>query len=246
MNRPPAARLDRLLANLGYGSRREVHILIAQGSVTLDGERLRDVGQKIAVAADLAERMTVQGRPLDPPAPLTLILHKPLGVVCSHKEPGRSLYELLPPRWRARDPGLSRIGRQDAETTGLLLVTDDGDLLHRVISPRNHVAKRYRVTLDRPLTGEEGAHFASGTLMLENEAKPLAPAHLEPLGPTTAYLTITEGRYHQVRRMFAAAGNHVTALHRDRIGGLDLPDDLPPGEFRILSSAQHSAIFADG
>ncbi len=246
MSRPPAARLDRLLANLGYGSRREVHIMIAQGAVTLDGERLRDMGQKIAVAPDLAERMTVQGRPLDPPAPLTLILHKPLGVVCSHKEAGRSLYELLPARWRARDPGLSSIGRLDADTTGLLLVTDDGDLLHKVISPRNHIAKRYHVTLDRPLRGDESALFASGTLMLESETKPLAPARLEPLGQTSAYLTITEGRYHQVRRMFAAAGNHVTALHRDRVGGLDLPGDLAPGAFRILSPAQHSAIFADG
>ena len=244
MSRPPAARLDRLLANLGYGSRREAHALIAQGSVTLDGARLRDVGQKIPVTADLVDRMRVQGRPLDPPAPLTLILHKPLGVVCSHTVAGRSLYEWLPPRWRSRDPALSSIGRLDADTTGLLLLTDDGDLLHRVISPRSHIAKRYHVTVDRALTGEESALFASGTLMLEGEAKPLAPARLEPLGPTDAWLTITEGRYHQVRRMFAAVGNHVTALHRDRIGALDLPDDLAPGAYRVLSPAEMAAIFA--
>jgi 16S rRNA pseudouridine516 synthase len=241
---PPSARLDRLLANLGYGSRREVQALIGAGAVTLDGARLRDGGQKIPVTADLTEHMQVRGQPLDPPAPLTLILHKPLGVVCSHRESGRSLYELLPVRWRAREPVLSSIGRLDADTTGLLLITDDGTLLHRVISPRNHVAKRYHVTLDRPLTGDEATLFASGTLILEAETAPLAAAELAPISPTTCHLTITEGRYHQVRRMFAAVGNHVTALHRDRIGTLDLPADLAPGGFRRLASDEQAALFA--
>jgi 16S rRNA pseudouridine516 synthase len=235
VSKTPAARLDRLLANMGYGSRREAHALIGQGAVTLDGARLRDVGQKIPLTSDLAERMRVRGEPLDPPAPLTLMVHKPLGVVCSHREAGRSVYELLPARWRARDPMLSSIGRLDAETTGLLLVTDDGPLLHKVISPRNHIPKRYHATLDRPLRGEEAGLFGAGTLMLESETTPLAPAILEPLSPTSAWLTITEGRYHQVRRMFAAVGNHVLALHRDRIGSLDLPEDLSAGEWRVLT-----------
>ncbi len=243
MSKAPTARLDRLLANLGYGTRREVQGLIGAGKVVLDGKTLRDIGQRLAVVADLATRMTVRGAPLDPPAPLTLILHKPLGVVCSHREIGRSLYELLPERWRARDPVLSTIGRLDAETTGLLLITDDGGLLHRVISPRHHVPKRYRVTVDRPLAGTEAALFVAGTLVLEGESNPLAPANLEPLSDTTAFLTITEGRYHQVRRMFAAVGNHVTALHRDRIGALDLPQDLAPGHHRVISAAQLSAVF---
>jgi 16S rRNA pseudouridine516 synthase len=245
VSRPPAARLDRLLANMGYGSRREVQHLVAAGEVVLDGVALRDAGQRVPVTADLAGRMRIRGGPLDPPAPLTLILHKPLGVVCSHREAGRSVYELLPPRWRRRDPALSSIGRLDLDTSGLLLVTDDGALLHKVISPKSHVAKRYRVSLDRPLEGHEGDLFAAGTLVLEGDADPLAPAVLEPLSPTTAHLTVTEGRYHQVRRMFAAAGNHVAALHRDRIGGLDLPDDLPAGEFRILSAKERAAVFAD-
>lgn len=244
MSRPPAARLDRLLANLGYGSRREVQRLIADGGVVLDDETLRDAGQRLPVTVDLTTRMRVSGAPLDPPAPLTLILNKPLGVVCSHREPGRSVYELLPPRWRRRDPALSSIGRLDLDTTGLLLITDDGPLLHRIIAPRNHVAKRYRVTLDRPLEGHEADLFAAGTLVLESDTAPLAPAVLEPLSPTTAYLTLTEGRYHQVRRMFAAVGNHVTALHRDRLGGLDLPEDLPAGRFRILSEEEKAAVFA--
>ena len=244
MSKAPTARLDRLLANLGYGTRREVQALIGAGRVVLDGKTLRDIGQRLPVTSDLAQRMTVRGAPLDPPSPLTLIMHKPLGVVCSHREAGRSLYELLPDRWRARDPVLSTIGRLDAETTGLLLITDDGGLLHRVISPRNHVAKRYHVTLDRPLGGGEAALFAAGTLVLEGDTAPLATAQLEPLSATAAYLTITEGRYHQVRRMFAAVGNHVIGLHRDRIGALDLPRDLAPGVFRIITDSETAALFA--
>jgi 16S rRNA pseudouridine516 synthase len=237
-------RLDRLLANLGYGSRREVGHMVAGGLVVLDGKRLRDPGERLAVGPDLPEHLRVGAAPVDPPPPLTLILHKPLGVVCSHREPGRSVYELLPDRWRRRDPVLSTIGRLDAETSGLLLITDDGDLLHRVISPRNHVAKRYLATLDRPLRGDEGELFAAGTLVLEGESDPLAPARLEPLSETTAWLTITEGRYHQVRRMFAAIGNHVGALHRDRIGALALPEDLAPGAWRRASEAEKALLFA--
>ena len=238
------ARLDRLLANLGYGSRREVTALVARGQVLLDGATLKDAGARIAVTADLPARMTIAGQPVDPPAPLTLLMHKPLGVVCSHREPRRSIYELLPPRWQGRLPALSSVGRLDKETSGLLLITDDGPFLHRVISPKSQVAKRYVATLDRPLAGTEAEAFAAGTLMLEAETEPLAPAVLEPLGGTQARLTITEGRYHQVRRMFAAVGNHVTALRRDRIGGLNLPEDLPPGAWRILSSDEQAAIFA--
>ena len=238
------ARLDRLLANLGYGSRREVTELVARKQVLLDGAVVKDSGLKVAIAADLPGRLTVSGQPLDPPAPLTLVMHKPLDVVCSHREPGRSVYELLPHRWRAREPALSSIGRLDKDTTGLLLITDDGPFLHRVISPKSHVAKRYVATLARPLRGDEAEVFAGGTLMLEGDKDPLAPAVLEPLGATVARLTITEGRYHQVRRMFAAVGNHVAALHRDEIGGLALPEDLAPGAWRIATSDDLAAIFA--
>jgi 16S rRNA pseudouridine516 synthase len=238
------ARLDRLLANLGYGSRREVAALVARKQVVLDDVVLKDAGARVPVTADLPARMTIAGQLIDAPAPLTLIMHKPLGVVCSHREAGRSIYEMLPARWRARIPALSSIGRLDKDTSGLLLITDDGPFLHRVISPRAKVAKRYVATLDRPLTGEEAAIFAAGTLMLEGESDPLAPAILQPVGATEAILTITEGRYHQVRRMFAAVGNHVTALHRDRIGGLALPVDLEAGAYRILTPDEQAAIFA--
>jgi 16S rRNA pseudouridine516 synthase len=238
------ARLDRLLANLGYGSRRDVTDLVARKQVVLDGVTLKDAGARIAVTSDLPVRMTVSGQPIDPPAPLTILMHKPLDVVCSHREPGRSVYEILPQRWRAREPALSTIGRLDKDTSGLLLITDDGPFLHRVISPKSHVAKRYVATLDRPLKGDEAEVFASGELMLESETDPLAPAILEPVGERQALLTITEGRYHQVRRMFAAVGNHVTGLHRDRIGGLALPADMQPGAWRVLSPDEQAAILA--
>ena len=244
MTKALMARLDRLLANLGYGSRRDVQALVSAGKVTLDGVAIKDAGQKIAVTADLPQRMKIRGVAIDPPAPLVLIMHKPLDVVCSHREDGERIYDLLPKRWQIRDPALSSVGRLDKDTSGLLLITDDGPFLHRVISPRAHVAKRYLATLDRPVSEEDRGVFASGTLMLEGESDPLAPAGLEILTPTTAYLTITEGRYHQVRRMFAALGNHVTALHRDRIGALDLPDDLEDGAWRILDAAGTAAIFA--
>jgi 16S rRNA pseudouridine516 synthase len=236
-------RLDRLLANLGYGSRREVQGLVDAGEVALDGDVLTDAGARLAITPDLPARMTVEGVPLDPPPPLVLMMHKPLGVVCSHKEPGRSVYELLPNRWRGRNPALSTVGRLDADTSGLLLLTDDGAFLHRVISPKAHIAKRYAVTLDRPLRGDEAAVFASGTLILESETIPLRPAVLEARSPTTVWLTITEGRYHQVRRMFAAVGNHVAGLHRDRIGGLDLPRDLAAGGYRLLADQERAALF---
>lgn len=247
MSAPPKAvmaRLDRLLANLGYGSRREVTGLVARRQVVLDGVVLKDAGARIAVTADLPQRMTIAGQPADPPAPMTILMHKPLGVVCSHREPGRSVYELLPARWRAREPALSSIGRLDKETSGLLLITDDGPFLHRVISPKSHVAKRYRATLDRPLKGDEAAVFASGTLVLDSDSDPLAPAILRPTGEREALLTITEGRYHQVRRMFAAVGAHVTALHREAIGALTLPPDLAPGAWRLLTGDEQAAIFA--
>jgi 16S rRNA pseudouridine516 synthase len=237
-------RLDRLLANMGYGSRREVQGLVRAGQVLLDGAPVKDADLRLPVTPELADRMRVAGARLDPPPGMALMLHKPVGVTCSHKEAGPLVYDLLPTRWRARDPAISTVGRLDKETSGLLLLTDDGGLLHRIISPRNHVAKRYVATLARPLEGREGETFASGELLLDGEDKPLAPAVLEPLSPTLARLTITEGRYHQVRRMFAAVGNHVEALHRDRIGGLDLPDDLAPGAFRLMTPEAIAAIFA--
>jgi len=237
-------RLDRLLANMGYGSRKEVQQLVRAGLVTLDGKAVADAEMRLAVAPELSARMQVRGAALDPPPGMALMLHKPLGVTCSHKEAGPLVYDLLPGRWRARDPAISTVGRLDKETSGLLLMTDDGALLHRIISPKKHVAKRYLATLARPLEGHEAERFASGELMLDGEDKPLLPAKLEPLSERQAWLTITEGRYHQARRMFAAVGNHVEALHRDRIGALELPADLEPGAFRLMGAGDIAAVFA--
>lgn len=244
MKKPVSMRVDRLLGSMGYGSRAEMARLAKAGGIVLDGAELTDVSRRIAVTPDLPSRLHVDGRPLDPPPGLVLMLNKPLGMTCSHKEDGALVYDVLPDRWRRREPALSTIGRLDKQTSGLLLMTDDGDLLHRVISPKRHVAKVYRAALARPLAGTEAALFAAGGLVLEGEDKPLAPAELEVLSPTEVRLTVTEGRYHMVRRMFAAVGNHVEALHRERIGGLSLPDDLAPGEWRLLDSAEIDAIFA--
>ena len=240
----PTSRLDKLLANLGYGSRREIAGLARAGRIVLDGASLDDAGGRIAVTPDLPARLTVDGEGIDPPPGLALMLHKPLGVTCSHKEAGPLVYGLLPERWRRRDPALSTVGRLDKETSGLLLLTDDGALLHRIIAPKANVAKRYRVTLDRPLKGDEGAILAAGTLTLEDDDKPLLPVGFSADDATHATVTLHEGRYHQVRRMFAAMGNHVTALHRDRVGGLDLPADLPAGAYRVMDSLAIAAVFA--
>ena len=240
----PTSRVDKLLGSMGYGSRAEMARMGKAGGIVLDGVDLTDVSKRIPVTPDLPTRMEIDGEPLDPVAGLVMLLNKPLGMTCSRKEDGALVYDILPDRWKRRDPAISTIGRLDKQTTGLLLLTDDGDLLHRVISPKRHVAKVYRATLARPLMGTEGALFASGDLVLEGEDKPLAPAILEVVSSTEALLTVTEGRYHQVRRMFAAAGNHVEALHRERLGGLVLPDDLAAGEWKLLAPDEIELIFS--
>ena len=243
MSKPPdQMRLDRLLANMGYGSRRDIQQWVKAKAITLDGGAVADADLRIAVTPDLSARMTILGRRLDPPPGMIVMLHKPLGLTCSHREAGPIVYDLLPDRWRTRKPAISAVGRLDKETTGLLLLTDDGGLLHRLISPKSHSPKRYVARLARPLRGDEVAIFGSGTMLLESEDKPLLPAILEVQSPTEARLTLTEGRYHQVRRMFAAVGNHVEALHRDRIGNLDLPADLAAGRYRLLTAAEIAAL----
>lgn len=244
MAKVPTSRIDRLLGSMGYGSRAEMARMAKAGGITLDGVELADVSQRIALTPDLPARMQIDGEALDPLQGLVILLNKPLGMTCSHKEDGPLVYDILPARWRARDPAISTIGRLDKQTSGLLLLTDDGDLLHRVISPKRHVRKTYRATLARPLSGGEAEVFASGRLMLEGEEKPLAPAELVVLSPTEALLSVTEGRYHQVRRMFAAVGNHVEALHREALGGLVLPEGLAAGQWRLLNADEVARIFA--
>ncbi len=231
-------RLVKLIANLGYGSRKQVALMFRAGRITgADGEVLY-ADDKVAHAG-----IRVDGEPLDPAAGLVLMLHKPVGYTCSTKDTGRIVHDLLPPRFRLRSPSLSTVGRLDRDTSGLLLLTDDGALLHRIVSPKSGLAKVYEATLAQDLRGDETALFASGTLMLESEQTPLAPAQLRVIDARTACLTLTEGRYHQVRRMFAAVGNHVDTLHRSRIGGLGL-GGLPAGHWRTLDSADLEIPFA--
>jgi 16S rRNA pseudouridine516 synthase len=229
-------RLVKLIANLGYGSRKEVARMFREGRIT-------DTAGEVLYADDQVEhaQVHVDGEPLDPPAGLVLLLHKPAGYTCSTRDPGRIVHDLLPPRFRLRSPLLSTVGRLDRDTSGALLLTDDGALLHRIVSPKAKLAKVYDATLAQDLRGDEAGIFASGTLMLESEETPLAPAVLEVMDARHARLVLTEGRYHQVRRMFAAVGNHVEALHRSRIGGLGL-GDLAPGQWRILDEAGLHAL----
>lgn len=230
-------RLVKLIANLGYGSRKHVAAMFREGRIT-------DSEGEVLYADDKVEhaRIRIDGEPLDPPAGLLLMLHKPTGYTCSTTDPGSIVYDLLPPRFRLRSPTVSTVGRLDRDTSGLLLMTDDGALLHRIVHPKSKIAKVYEATLARDLRGNEVSIFASGKLMLESEREPLASAALEIIGPRQARLVLTEGRYHQARRMFAAVSNHVEALHRSRVGGLTL-GELPVGEWRILAPSDIEQLF---
>jgi 16S rRNA pseudouridine516 synthase len=230
-------KLVKHIANLGYGSRKQVQGMFREGRIT-------DADGEVLYADDKVEHdaIRVDGEPLDPPPGLALMLYKPTGYTCSTKDQGRLVYDLLPERFRDRDPVLSSVGRLDRDTSGLLLLTDDGQLLHRIVSPKARLDKVYVAELAQDLRGDEAAQFASGTLLLESDDKPLLPAELEVLGPRQVRLALHEGRYHQVRRMFAAVGNHVQALQRVRIGGLDL-GQLQPGQWRQLQAADLETLF---
>jgi 16S rRNA pseudouridine516 synthase len=231
-------KLVKLLANLGYGSRKEVEKLLRSGAVTNAG----GVSYKHKDDAD-PEDVRVTGESLDPGFPLVIVLNKPEGFTCSTEDPGDTIYDLLPPRFSKRNPGLNPVGRLDKDTTGMLLMTDDGKFLHQVIHPKSACLKVYHVWLDRPLNGNEGEIFSSGEMLLESESKPLLPAGLEVIGEKEALVTLHEGRYHQVRRMFAATGNHVLALKRISIGNLKLPEDLEEGEWRTVSKEEIEMLF---
>lgn len=230
-------KLVKLLANLGYGSRKEVTLMLRNGWVNrADGSLLGP--------NDSAEHedVRVEDEPLDPAPGMILMLHKPVGYTCSSKDPGRVIYDLLPPRYRLRNPVLSSVGRLDRETSGLLLMTDDGALLHRIISPKANLGKVYEVELAEDLRGDEAEIFARGELLLEGEAHPLAPAQMRVLSARRARVTLIEGRYHQVRRMFAAVGNHVLTLQRLSMGGLGL-GELAPGDWRLLTADDLRVLF---
>jgi 16S rRNA pseudouridine516 synthase len=222
-------RLDQLLASLGHGSRREVRELVDRGQVTVNGVMADDPGLKVS-----ADEVRVDGEPLDSPGGVLALFHKPTGYVCTHAEgEGPTIYELLPVRWRLRNPPVTSIGRLDKDTSGVLLLTDLGHLVQRWTSPKAVVDKVYEVEVDHPLDAALVAAFASGTLVLRSEDKPCLPAKLEILDDLHARLTLTEGRYHQVRRMFASQGWEVLKLHRSRFGDFTL-EGLEPGQWRFI------------
>ena len=236
-------RLDKLLSSLGYGSRKSISGMAKKGIIVLDHSRIHDSSHKVNITSDVRDRLYIKGEKLDPMPGMVLMMNKPKGVTCSHKEVGKLVYDFLPDRWRHRIPALSTIGRLDKETSGLLLITDDGALLHKIISPKNHVKKVYLVDVADPLTKDAVDIFTSGALMLRGDSKPLASAELKIIGPKRALITITEGRYHQVRRMFAAIGNRVVRLHRTQIGALKLPDTLDEGSWKILATSDVTLVF---
>jgi 16S rRNA pseudouridine516 synthase len=222
-------RLDQLLSSLGYCTRREAEALVKGGQVSINGI----VATRSDQRAD-PHQITLDGKPLEAPDGLLAVLHKPLGYVCTHADgEGPTIYELLPHRWLARNPAVTSAGRLDKDTSGLILITDIGALVHRFTSPKAEVEKIYEVTVDHALEPSLIETFASGTVMLRGEERPCLPAKLVIQSATTASLTITEGRYHQVRRMFASQGWHVEALHRSRFGDYTL-GDLKEGQWRIL------------
>jgi 16S rRNA pseudouridine516 synthase len=211
-------RASQWLMALGYcASRREAESWIADGRLTLDDGSVLEDDPRIDPA-----RLSADGEALDP-APLTLILHKPEGFVCSTDDPGRLVYDLLPARFRRRDPVLSVAGRLDKDTSGLVLMTDDGQLLHKIISPKRKVTKLYHATLARPVQGDDVATFASGTLMLQNEKTPCKPAGLRAVSEDGKQVEVrlTEGRYHQVDdgcRWQSRRNSPPRANRRSRVG----------------------------
>jgi 16S rRNA pseudouridine516 synthase len=224
-----ARRLDQILANYGYCSRSEAKVWIRHGRVTVNGEPARAAEKKYP-----PERVCVDGEPIECPEGILAVLHKPEGYVCSHDgREGPTVYELLPERWSRRNPPVTTIGRLDKDTTGVLLITDQGDLVQRWTSPKHKVAKIYEVTVRGNLSPGLVELFASGNLRLDGEDKPCAPARLEVLSAQEARLELIEGRYHQVKRMFSSQGCEVIRLHRSRFGEYD-SSGLAAGQWRLL------------
>jgi len=223
-------RLDQLLAARGFGSRKEVAGLLRAGLVQVNGEPARAAAQKINTACDC---VTVRGVSVNLSEYIYIMLHKPQGVVSATRDANTTtVLDLIPQHLRRRD--LFPVGRLDKDSTGLLLITDDGALAHALLSPHRHVPKVYLATLKQPATQHNITAFAAGLHLSQDEI--CLPAELIPLEGNMARVVLREGKYHQVKRMFAALGNEVLALHRERMGGLALDENLAPGECRELST----------
>ena len=239
-------RLQDVLFSQGFGTRRICAGLIQQGMVAVQGGVLTDPAADVTTTG---LHFAVQGRDWMFHDKAYLMLHKPAGTECSQKPSTYpSIYTLLPPPLRQRPQksavqGVQAVGRLDQDTTGLLLLTDDGQFIHRMNSPRHHVAKVYEVTTRHPLDDSQARRLLDG-VVLDDDPQPVRAAACEIAGPHHLRLTLTEGKYHQVKRMLAAVGNRVEALHRSRIGALSLPADLAPGQWRWLSETDLAGLRA--
>lgn len=223
----PVKRLDQMLSNLGYCSRKEAAKWVKNGWISVNGTIVKDV----SIKAD-PHAVMLDDKPLDHPDDIFIVLNKPVGYVCSHDpSEGKRIYDLLPAQWTNRTPQVVSIGRLDKETSGIIIVTDILPLVHYFATPKNEIKKVYEVTVEKRLSPDLIALFACGTIVLDKEEEPCLPALLEIISDNTCRVTLTEGRYHQVRRMFASVGNTVVSLHRSRFGDYTL-ENLGPGEFR--------------
>lgn len=236
-------RLDAWLSHRGFGTRSEVRVLVRAGRVRVAGAVCRDQGQHVAGAVAVDGVEVVDG-----PHAATLLLHKPLGHACSHDPREAPLVEeLVGAPWAALP--LESAGRLDRDTSGLLVLTTDGQLIHSLTNPRRHVSKRYRVAYRGRLSAHAVERCARG-LRLEGDDAATLPAVLEIHGEDTdglgrCTLHLREGRYHQVRRMIAELGGEVVRLHRDRIGALVLPGELAPGGLREAEPDEVAALFRE-
>ncbi|MCK9284112.1 MAG: 16S rRNA pseudouridine(516) synthase [Rhodocyclaceae bacterium] len=225
-------QLERLLQSQGFGTRKECRALIRHGRCTVAGEAVEDPFAEI-VAAGL--EFAVDGVPWRYREKAYVLLYKPADTECSRSPRGYpGVLALLPPPLYAR--GMQSVGRLDVDTTGLLLLTDDGAFIHAVTSPKRKVHKIYRVTAKHPVTADMLKQLTDG-VVLNDAPEPVAAIAAETIDECRFHLTISEGRYHQVKRMVAAAGNRIEALCRVAVGGLTLPETLQPGEWQWLEEA---------
>ncbi|WP_395699297.1 pseudouridine synthase [Aquabacterium sp.] len=223
---PRPQRIDQILFAQGFGTRRECAGLIEIGLVRVGGEVVTDPAAGF-VAQGLA--LEVEGRPWVCHEQALVMLHKPAGYECSQKPSAwPSVMMLLPPPLRRR--GVQPVGRLDQDTTGLLLLTDDGALIHRLTSPKKQVPKVYEVQTARPVEPQQVQRLLAG-VVLDDDPKPVRAEGCEMTGPQALRLTLVQGKYHQVKRMVAAVGNHVSGLHRSSFGQLLLPATLAPGQW---------------
>ena len=234
---PRPMRLEDILFSQGFGTRRVCAGLIQQGHVTVQGQLQTDAG---ALYDPQELPFSVQGEAWTWHDKAYLMLHKPAGTECSQKPSAwPSIYTLLPAPLRQRPQksavqGVQAVGRLDQDTTGLLLLSDDGTFIHRMSSPKKHVPKVYQVLAKHPVTPVMLERLMAG-VVLDDDPRPVKAAACSQTGECSLSLTLTEGKYHQVKRMIAAVGNRVEGLHRSQIGGLVLPADLAPGQWRWLS-----------